>query len=90
MQLLRNLQSLVKDDGFIIFGGEPITDCLPYPWGIRTDGISVWSIRRHGWLELGFQPGYFADVLAKTGWRAETFHSRDVSHMSVVVARKST
>jgi SAM-dependent methyltransferase len=87
MRLLRNLRALVKPDGFVVFGGEPITDAMPYPWGVRLDGISVWSIRTHGWLELGFQPAYFLDALKRTGWRAQMFASKDVPHCSVYVAR---
>jgi hypothetical protein len=36
---------------------EPITDDFGEPWGLRLDGMSAWSIRKHGWLELGFQTG---------------------------------
>ena len=32
---------------------EPVQN-LDYPWGPRLDGLSVWSSRTHGWLELGF------------------------------------
>jgi SAM-dependent methyltransferase len=87
LQMLTKLQSLVKPGGFVVFGGEPITDAMPYPWGVRLDGISVWSIRTHGWLELGFTPAYFNQALQRTGWRAECHTSRDVPQCSVYVAR---
>jgi SAM-dependent methyltransferase len=89
MRLLQNLRTLVKPDGFVAFGGEPITNWMPYPWGVRTDGISVWSIRTHGWLELGFQPSYFLDVLKRTGWNAKMFASQDVPSCSVYIARRA-
>jgi len=52
----------------VLWAGEPIAP-MSYPWGLRLDGYSLWSIRTHGWLELGFDEGYFADALARTGWK---------------------
>jgi hypothetical protein len=52
----------------VLWAGEPIAP-MSYPWGLRLDGYSLWSTRTHGWLELGFDEGYFAEVLARTGWR---------------------
>src|SRR5207302_7213627 len=56
IQLLKNLQRLVNDDGVLAFAAEPIADApyFPFPWGLRLEGMSVWSIRKFGWLELGF------------------------------------
>ncbi len=67
--LLERLHSLVETDGCVLFAGEPVQE-MPYPWGPRLDGLSLWSMRTYGWLELGFDPGYFRRALARTGWRA--------------------
>lgn len=64
----------VKPGGRVYFGGEPITDGFPVPWGLRLDGESLWAIRKHGWLELGFTESYFVKALERTGW-AVTKHA---------------
>jgi SAM-dependent methyltransferase len=73
MKLLENLGRILKKDGIIYFADEPIhlaeNPALPYPWGLRLDGLSTFFIRKHGWLELGFQHSYLAQTLAKYGWR---------------------
>lgn len=70
VQMLELLHSLVRPGGAVVFGAEPV-DLLTYPWGPRLDGLSLWSTRRYGWLELGFDERYFADVLHRTGWVLE-------------------
>jgi SAM-dependent methyltransferase len=65
--LLELLHGLVARDGVVVFGAEPV-DVLAYPWGPRLDGLSLWSSRRYGWLELGFDERYFTSVLRRTGW----------------------
>jgi 2-polyprenyl-3-methyl-5-hydroxy-6-metoxy-1,4-benzoquinol methylase len=66
--LLKALRDAVTREGRIFFGAEPIQPDFPYPWGIRLDGQSLWSIRKHGWLELGFSDQYFAAALSRSGW----------------------
>src|SRR5205814_1478988 len=66
-RLLRQLHDLLAEGGVILFVAEPIVD-LPYPWGLRLDGQSLWAIRQLGWLELGFDRSYFMQALRDTGW----------------------
>jgi 2-polyprenyl-3-methyl-5-hydroxy-6-metoxy-1,4-benzoquinol methylase len=89
LRMLDRLHEFIHDDGMVVFAGEPITDWMPYPWGVRTDGISMWTIRKHGWLELGFQPGYFRDALARHGWTSNFYQSVDVPKHLTVIARKA-
>jgi 2-polyprenyl-3-methyl-5-hydroxy-6-metoxy-1,4-benzoquinol methylase len=42
-RLLGQLHDLLADGGVILFVAEPIVD-LPYPWGLRLDGQSLWSM----------------------------------------------
>jgi len=67
MAMLRRLHDLVRPGGAVLFAAEPIQK-LDYPWGPRLDGLSVWSSRTYGWLELGFDSAYFDRALARTGW----------------------
>ena len=68
LALLRKLHRIVRPGGTVFFASEPIA-AMAYPWGPRLDGMSVWSSRTHGWLELGFDTTYFHRALAKTGWQ---------------------
>jgi len=89
LQMLRNLTHIVREQGIVAFGSEPIT-ALPYPWGLRLDGMSVWSTRKFGWLENGFTASYFAAALDRTGWRAESTSSRDIPGCKVIIARRQS
>jgi SAM-dependent methyltransferase len=87
--LLRNLHAMTTRDGLIAFAAEPVAD-FPFPWGfVRTDGLTLWSIRRHGWYELGFDTSYFFRTLLLYGWLPER-QTSDVAHSAdVIIARKS-
>jgi hypothetical protein len=65
--MLRRLHDIVRPGGVVLFASEPVQN-LDYPWGPRLDGLSVWSSRTYGWLELGFDRAYFDRALARTGW----------------------
>ena len=78
LRLLRALKTVVKPDGQIIFGAEPIVPNYSIPWGVSMDGVALWSMRNFGWLELGFQEAYFRAALARTGWTAEKHKSNDL------------
>lgn len=67
-ELLREIWSRTAQDGKIIFGGEPVVPGQPVPWGVRQDGMASWSVRKFGWLELGFSEDYFLELLLRTGW----------------------
>jgi len=67
----------------VVFGAEPITDTFPLPWGVRLDGMSVWSIRRFRWLELGYQESYFIRTLMRFGW-VVTKHVTNASSIGTV------
>jgi SAM-dependent methyltransferase len=69
VEMLRHLATIVRPGGKVLWAGEPVAP-MSYPWGLRLDGYSLWSTRTHGWLELGFDETYFAEILARNGWRA--------------------
>ena len=88
-RMVASLDDLVAPGGAAVFAGEPIEDQFPVPWGLRCDGLSVWSIRKYGWLELGFRTRYFVDLLARHGWAVERLDSQDVAWQRVFVARRA-
>lgn len=77
MRLLKALRTAVKPKGRVYFGAEPITDEFPAPWGLRLDGESLWAIRKHGWLELGFTEKYFEQAMYAAGWDVVKYASGD-------------
>ena len=88
LRLLTALHRVLVDDGRVFFGSEPIHADLAYPWGLRLDGQSLWSIRKHGWLELGFSERYFAEALRRTGWFASKHVATDPKWLTVWEAQK--
>lgn len=70
--MLDRLPELLTPDGKVYLAGEPIVGAhdpvVPYPWGLRLDGLSLWSIRKFGWLELGFREDYLRTLLDRKGW----------------------
>jgi protein-L-isoaspartate O-methyltransferase len=87
-RLLRALQSALTPEGCILFAGEPISPDFPMPWGLRMDGQALWSIRKHGWFELGFNDSYFIEILAREGFSAAKYPSSDSPIADVWEARK--
>jgi protein-L-isoaspartate O-methyltransferase len=83
LRLLRALKSALKPGGRIYFAAEPIIDDYPVPWGLRMDGESLWAIRKHGWLELGFRSAYFRMALHHCGFKSLRHPSVDLGHVSV-------
>lgn len=82
----------VAPGGMVVFSAEPIvsrwTKHVPYPWGIRLDGISVWSICEWGWMELGFQESYFAELVAQAGWNLVRYTAGFSPYADVWIATK--
>jgi SAM-dependent methyltransferase len=87
LAMLRHLHGIVRPEGAVFFAAEPVQR-LDYPWGPRLDGLSVWSSRTHGWLELGFDERYFNQALTRTGWRGERHRAgARAGETDVIVAR---
>lgn len=68
LRLLRALHRTIVPGGRVFLASEPIISNYGTPWGVRMDGEALWAARNFGWLELGFDEGYFKDALALTGW----------------------
>jgi SAM-dependent methyltransferase len=73
-QALQQFRNMLTPDGKIVFATEAIVDAngpwkevVPYPWGLRLDGLSLRAIITHGWMELGFQEPYFETALLRFG-----------------------
>ena len=89
LAMLRRLHDIVRAGGAVLFAAEPVQR-MDYPWGPRLDGLSVWSSRTHGWLELGFDIGYFQQALRRTGWVGRRVRlGGQMGEPDVIVARSA-
>ncbi len=88
LDLISGLDRVVAPDGRVMFAAEPITKSFPVPWGLRLEGESLWAIRRHGWLELGFQRSYFEQTLDRYGWKVYGAKLRESLWGEILLARR--
>jgi len=88
LDLLAGLDRVVAPGGQVMFAAEPIDKSFPVPWGLRLDGESLWAIRRHGWLELGFQRNYFVRTLDRYGWQLDWARLRRCIWGEIYLARR--
>ncbi len=76
--LLARLRERLKPGGRLVLCGEPVVDGpapeIPFPWGPRLDALSVYCIRRWGWMELGFTRSFLIEAARRAGWRT-THHA---------------
>ncbi len=75
--LLERLHGRLNPGGFVVLCGEPVVEAeiasIPYPWGPRLDALSVFCMRRFGWMELGFTRDFFVEAARRAGWWVESF-----------------
>lgn len=73
--LLGRLRRRLNPGGRLVLCGEPVVGpglpAVPYPWGPRLDGLSVFCIRRFGWMELGFTEPFLVEAMQRRGWLVE-------------------
>lgn len=86
-QLLLILRERLTADGVVIFAGETISEDLPYAWGLNFTGQGIWSIRRHGWMELVFKESYFVELLERSGFLVTQSMNPHSAHSWVFIAR---
>lgn len=91
--VIKRLNKILAPNGIIVFVAEPIvpanSEYVPYPWGVRLDGMSIWSICRWGWLELGFQEPYYIEMMQNAGWHLKRFNLGITGSTDVWIATKS-
>lgn len=75
----------------VMLCAEPITNdpsIVPYPWGPRLDGPSMFAMLALGWNENGFQPN-FIRVLARSldaeirEWRLDDLHHSNIIELQL-------
>lgn len=90
--VMTKLSEIVSKNGVIIFAAEPIIPkkdiTLPYPWGLRMDGLSLRCIYKFGWLEIGFLKTYFLSMLDRFGWLHEENIIKGYHYTHMIAARR--
>lgn len=88
-RLLQNMAKALKPGGAIVFAAEAFyDDWFDFPWGLRTDGHSVWAIRSFGWMELGFRKTFMERCLKDLGFALEWSALADVgAYGELMIAR---
>ena len=89
--LLSRLRQRLNPGGLLILCGEPIVGAfvpaVPYPWGPRLDGLSIFCIRRYGWMELGFTEPFLIEALNRNGWLVDITPLPGCGRATTYVAR---
>jgi SAM-dependent methyltransferase len=87
------LDRIIADGGTVYFADEPIfpsrAPAMPYPWGLRLDGNSLYYTRNFGWLEMGYQEAFFREMLRRAGWKVESVPSTIKGVEDLFIARRS-
>jgi SAM-dependent methyltransferase len=67
--VLRQLRKdVLRPGGVLVLAAEPVNASFPVPWGVRPDGHALWAVRRHKWMELGFQEDYLLRAMIREGF----------------------
>lgn len=78
-KVAQRLAGMLAPGGYLVLAGEPVVGAhnehwratLPYPWGLRLDGLSFRAIQAYGWMELGFDESYLIEMLLRAGFRTK-------------------
>lgn len=84
--MLDKVKEMLTPGGAAVFASEPI-GIFPEPWGLRLDGLSLWSIRKFGWLELGFERQFWEALLVRKGFDFERKRIRHIPIADLYLAK---
>ncbi|MGN6589948.1 MAG: class I SAM-dependent methyltransferase [Sphingomicrobium sp.] len=95
LEVARRIRGMLKPDGRLILAGEPVIGphneqwrtSVPYPWGLRMDGLSFRAIQTFGWLELGYDHDYLLEMLDRAGYDVEFKSSPATARADCYIAR---
>ena len=99
-EILREIVSgHLNPGGMVILAAEPVIpddsctgaagEILPYPWGCRLDGESLFQMRKRGWLELGFRESYIRSMAARLGLHVRHKMLQGVNHSGMYILSKN-
>ncbi|AEH87081.1 class I SAM-dependent methyltransferase [Mesorhizobium opportunistum] len=86
-ETLSLVHSRLKPGGKLMLAGEPVNDIWKH-WGIRTDPLSIYCIRKFGWFESGWSADFIARCVKRCGFEIEHFMDEAGSIGWIMIARK--
>ncbi|WP_181183197.1 class I SAM-dependent methyltransferase [Mesorhizobium sp. B3-1-7] len=87
-ETLSLVHSRLKAGGKLMLAGEPVNDMWKH-WGIRTDPLSVYCIRKFGWFESGWSADFISRCVKRCGFEIEHFEAEPGSIGWIMIARKA-
>jgi len=95
MAVAKKISTMLAPGGRLILAGEPVIgphnehwrSSVPFPWGLRMDGLSYRAIKTYGWMELGFDHNYLMEMLGRAGYSCEFLKSAATDRANCYVAR---
>lgn len=73
--------------GKLLLAGEPINEMWRH-WGLRTDPLSIYCIRKFGWFESGWSIQFLCDCIEKCGFKITHCTNEGLQIGWVIVAEK--
>ncbi|WP_292223567.1 class I SAM-dependent methyltransferase [Mesorhizobium sp.] len=86
-ETLSQVHSRLKPSGKLMLAGEPINEIWKH-WGIRTDPLSIYCIRKFGWFESGWSADFISKCVKRCGFEVEYFAEEPGSIGWIMIARK--
>ncbi len=71
-EVLDLVRSRLKIGGKLLLAGEPINNIWKH-WGIRTDPLSLYCIRKYGWFESGWSADFLKECVERSQFKIEHF-----------------
>lgn len=86
--LARRIAHFLRTGGKLVLAFEPINDIWWRHWGLRLDPLSVYCIRKHGWLESGWSMPFLQRLLRRAGLAPWAVPPSEDGHGWTIVAEK--
>jgi len=77
LNVIPDLKQHLAPNGRVLLVSEPLMRtedaCVPYPWGLKLDAVSVAQMRRFHWFEMGFTEEFLLRAFANAGFSVQQF-----------------
>ncbi|WP_292478525.1 class I SAM-dependent methyltransferase [Mesorhizobium sp.] len=87
-ETLSLVHSRLKPGGKLMLAGEPVNEIWKH-WGIRTDPLSIYCIRKFGWFESGWSADFISKCVKRSGFDVKHFAEETSSIGWIMIARKA-
>ncbi len=87
-ETIDHFSKFVGQNGKFAFAGEPINKMFWRNWGLRLDPLSVYCIRKFGWLESGWSRKFIIKAFEKAGFHLNLFPGIGLNNGYVGVATR--